>query len=115
MSKQDLVSAAMLQLRAKIHESYAMLEAAVDAAPTESSAETIATAAVRLSQWEHAAASLQRQVENLVTVEEPTTVEVEEFEDEELAEPMVINEENSPTFKRSQKYRNISTKESDES
>ncbi len=36
MSKQDLVSAAMLQLRAKIHESYAMLEAAVDAAPTES-------------------------------------------------------------------------------
>ena len=120
MSKQDLVQAALLQLRAKIHESYAILESAVDAPATEGSADKITTAAMRLSQWETAAVSLQRQVDNLLrtaTAPEPTPVEVEEDEDEldEHRESIIVGEENSPTFKRSQKYRNISTQESDES
>ena len=118
MSKQDLVNAALLQLRAKIHESYAILESAVSAPPTESSTDAIATAAVRLSQWEHASLALQRQIENLLAVtpeEEPTPVEVEEVDDEEPSESRVVNADNSPTFKRFQKYRNTSTQEDDES
>jgi hypothetical protein len=110
MSKQDLVSAALLQLRAKIHESYAILEAAVNAPPVEGSADTIATSAVRLSQWEYAAIVLQRQVEDLLATPEPTPVEVEE-----VSEPIVIGEDNSPTFKRSQKHRKVSIQETDES
>lgn len=122
MSKKDLIQASLLQLRAKIHESYAILESALAAPAAEGSADTIATAAVRLSQWENATVSLQRQVDNLLHADaepphEPTPVEVEEDEDEldESKESIVVNEENSPTYKRSQKYRNISTQESDES
>jgi hypothetical protein len=123
MSRQDLVNAALLQLRAKVHESYAILESAVNAAPTENSTDAIATAAVRLSQWEHATLALQRQIENLLAAtpeEEPTPVEVEEVDDEEVddEEPpqsRVVNADNSPTFRRFQKYRNTSTQEDDES
>jgi len=119
MAKQDLLNAALLQLQAKIHEAYAILEASVRADPSESSADTIATAAVRLSQWEGAAMSLRRQVESLLEdespeQEEPTPVEVEEVPDEDEG-GIAINAENSPTFRRSQQFRGTSTQESDES
>lgn len=125
MQKERTTTAVELYLQSRILEAYSIAESLLEEPPSEGISAKIATAITRLAQYEQALQSLQRnrigliegpapaQPESVV----PTPVEVEEDEDEHdsTQETITVSEENSPTFKRSQKYRNVSTQESDES
>jgi hypothetical protein len=137
MASEEIIQAAILQLRSKAVESYGIIKDAYNNPAQEGTADKVAAAAFKMAQYEGAMITLQQYLPNLhqsakeaavfkaqaeaavregevVVVEdpiapadvaEPEEVEAAPAEAEKEGEPLKITEENSPTFKRSQKRR----------
>jgi len=123
MAKQEMLTAAINQLRAKALEAYAIIKDTLHTPMVEGDLNTIASQALKLAQYEGAMVTLEQYSQSLLAVlpreEEPTTVEAEEEEPAPDATQMSEEEllSKSPTYKKSvedAKLKGLNKKKSEE-
>ena len=103
MASKELLEAAILQLRAKALESYAIIKDTLHSTAGEGDLATISQQALLLAQYEGGMVSLQQYADSLLQPA-PTPVEVEE-ENEEEPEPTPASTSHEELISRSPTYR----------
>ena len=99
------INATILLLKSKAVETYGIIKDRCDQPTEQGDSEFLAARALELVQFEGAMLTLQQYSEDLLsgpTEEEPPEEPTEVFVEEEEEKTITVNEDNSPTFRRSQ-------------